>query len=200
VNTDDRLEMGLDESRPEDLEITAAIGLSLEHMVDGVASAPLAPRGRRSWLKPIYLVPTIGVLAIATTAGAVAYSFSKNDAAVIPINYTTSSGQDVSCGYGLSGFQNNGGNAEYAGAAIGALRQYVQSHDWSGTGENVYRYALAHPYVPTASEKSELTQEQIDSFSFSRALSVVIGDEIPVSVEPSGYLAGGESNCLGTLR
>jgi hypothetical protein len=198
VRTDTGFGNALDESRRENVEIDHAMRASIDQMVESVSSASARrPKvGASMWRRPIFLLPTIGVLAIATTAGAVAYSFSKSDATVIPINYTTSSGQQISCGYGVTGITELPGGTTIAIA----LRKFVSSHDWSGTGERVYDYAIAHPFIPTPAEKGEFTQGQIDSFSFSQALAAVIGDEIPATVEPAGYLGGGESDCLGTLR
>lgn len=194
--TDNSFETALDHSRPDHIEIDHTVRAYLDQMAESisVSSSRSHKSGSPRWRRPLFLIPAIGVLALATTAGAVAYSFSKTDAAVIPINYTTASGQQITCGYGVSG------SSQVAGVTTAALRKYVTSHDWTGTGQKVYRYAVAHPYVPTVAESQQLTQTQIDSFSFSLALAAVIGDEIPASVEPTGYLAGGESNCLGTLR
>jgi hypothetical protein len=184
----------LDTSRPDTVDIDAAMVTTVESMVASVTHNPRPAERSRSWKRPMFLVPAIGLLALATTAGAVAYSFSKADAVVIPINYTTANGQQISCGYGISG------STEPTGGDVSAFRQFLRTHDWGGTGQKVYQYAVDHPYLPLPSEKGEFTQSQIDSFSFSEALAVVIGDQIPASVEPSGYLGGGESDCRGTLR
>ena len=194
--TDNIFETALDQSRPDHIAIDDTVRTSLDQMVEAISlpsTRVQKPRLAR-WRRPAFLIPVIGLLAIATTAGAVAYAFNTTDAAVIPINYTTGNGQEISCGYGVSG------STQIAGGNTGALRAFVKSHDWAGTGEKVYRYAISHPYVPTAAEKGQFTQVQIDSFSFSQALAAVIGEEIPASVEPAGYLGGGESDCAGTLR
>ena len=194
--TDNILEAALDQSRPNHIEIDDTVRTSLDQMVDAIAVPSTRTQTSRSSMRmrPAFLIPVIGVLAIATTAGAVAYSFSKTDAAVIPINYTTSSGQEVSCGYGVSG------STQFAGGSTAALRAFVTAHDWAGTGQKVYQYAITHPYIRTAAEKGQFTQAQVDSFSFSQALAAVIGDQIPSSVEPAGYLGGGETDCRGILR
>ena len=194
--TEHIFEAALAKSRPHNIEIDDTMRAGLDQMVQMVAatSTPTQKPSPSKWRRPIFLVPAVGVLAIATTAGAVAYSFSITDATVIPINYTTSNGQAISCGYGVSGV------TQIAGVSTAALRSYVRSHDWTGTGQRAYQYAIAHPYVPTAAEQGQFTQAQIDSFSFSQALAVVIGDAIPPSVEPEGYVGGGESTCAGTLR
>lgn len=192
---DNILETALDQSRPNHIEIDDTVRARLDEMVQAVSlPSARAQKSRPSkWRRPVFLFPAIGVLAIATTAGAVAYSFNSADA-VIPINYTTNSGQQITCGYGITG------GRQVGEGSTAPLLHFVESHDWAGTGQKAYRYAITHPYVPTAAERGQFTQVQIDSFSFSQALAAVIGEQIPASVEPVGYLGGGETDCRGILR
>jgi hypothetical protein len=194
----------LTESRPESIETTPELLSTVTALIAATrTSADVAGRrgvgrgrigrGRLSrWKRPIILVPVLAVVALATTAGALAYTFGGHPDAIIPINYVTASGQSVSCDYAL-----HIGTATSKDAT--ALREFVATHNWSGIGQKVYAEAIAHPYVPSASEKGKFTAANIDRFSFELALNEVISAQYPQGEVPAG-VSSAESNCLGTLR
>jgi hypothetical protein len=185
----------LDASRPDSVEATPAMLATLAQMIAATpAATSVASTRRRSfrWKRPAFLLPIIGIAALATTAGAVAYSFGGNPDVVIPINYVTANGHSVSCAYAL-----HVGTDTSTDAA--ALRKFVATHNWSGVGQKVYAEAIAHPYVPTPGEKGQFTPANIDRFSFELALNTVISNQDPAGEEPQG-MSSAESNCLGELH
>ncbi|WP_181125583.1 MULTISPECIES: hypothetical protein [unclassified Rathayibacter] len=170
-------------------------GLASRTVIEDLVSATAesaTPR-RPWWRRPLLILPVIGVLA-ATTAGAVVFTVGFDADAIVPINYTTDSGRQVSCHYAVEA--GIGGTSDPA-----AVKDFIAEHDWSGIGQRVYEEALAHPYIPRNSEEAAgLTQANLDKFSFGAALTTVIWAEVPDELVPEDMLSGAESDCEGELR
>jgi hypothetical protein len=185
----------LDASRPDSVEATPAMLATLAQMIAAAPAATSVASTRRRtfrWKRPVFLLPVIGIAALATTAGAVAYSFGGHPDAVIPINYVTANGHSISCAYAL-----HIGTDTSTDAA--ALRKFVASRNWSGIGQKVYAEAVAHPYVPTPREHGQFTPANVDRFSFELALNEVISSQYPAGEIPQG-MSSAESNCRGELH
>lgn len=185
----------LDASRPDSVGATPAMLATLTQMVAATPAATRVGSNKRRTFRrkrPAFLIPVIGIAALATTAGAVAYSFGGHPDVVIPINYVTANGHSVSCAYAL-----HVGTDTSTDAA--ALRKFVASHNWSGIGQKVYAEAVAHPYIPTPNEHGQFTPANIDRFSFELALNEVISSRYPAGEEPQG-MSSAESNCQGELH
>ncbi|WP_235565653.1 hypothetical protein [Microbacterium sp. Root166] len=95
--------------------------------------------------------------------------------AVIPIVYTTDTGADVSCRYGIYF-----GNPADRSALDKQLAAFVKDHDWTGIGQAAYEYAIANPFVPGRDGGLQWdTQQNRDVMSLNIAISHMIEDEIP---------------------
>lgn len=117
--------------------------------------------------------------------------------AEIPIVYTTDTGVDVSCRWGIYF-----GEPVNRSAADEKLAEFVENHDWTGIGQRIYEEAIANPFVPGPNDDWEVDNQELrDNFSFNNALNLVIWDEIPASLlEQEGQSAGATSDCTGKLR
>lgn len=126
------------------------------------------------WKRRRAMLPIGLVAAFALTGAAVLVPLGQlwvNDVPVefdaeIPIVYTTDTGVDVSCRYGIYfGVPTNRTEADEQ------LADFVQNHDWSGIGQRIYDEAIANPFVPGPNDDWQVdTPELRDRASFNRAL------------------------------
>ncbi|MDW4572451.1 hypothetical protein R8Z57_06605 [Microbacterium sp. M3] len=156
---------------------------------------------RPFWRRRRVIIPTlvVGALTLAGAAVVVPLSLWVNgtqvDVVNIPINYTTDTGVQVSCRYGIY-FGDPANRTE----ADEELTEFVENHDWDGIGQRIYDEAMANPFVPGPNDDWEVDNQELrDNFSFTRALSV-IWTEIPEELQKSGQSAGGTTDCKGQLR
>ncbi len=154
------------------------------------------------WKRRRILIPfgIVGVVALTGAAIVIPLSLLVNGTQVeldaeIPIVYTTDTGVDVTCRYGI-----HFGDPTHRTAADERLAEFVQNHDWTGIGQHIYDEAIANPFVPGPNDDWEVdTQEIRDDFSFSRATDL-IWDEIPAGLQQDGQSAGATMDCTGQLR
>ena len=156
---------------------------------------------RPFWRRRRVIIPTlvVGALTLAGAAVVVPLSLWVNgtqvDVVNIPINYTTDTGVQVSCRYGIY-FGDPANRTE----ADEDLTEFVENHDWDGIGQRIYDEAMANPFVPGPNDDWEVDNQELrDNFSFNRALSV-IWTEIPEELQKSAQSAGGTTDCKGQLR
>lgn len=141
-----------------------------------------------------------GVIALTGAAVLTPLQLWINDTPVeldveIPIVYTTDTGVDVACRFGISF-----GEPAHRTEADERLAEFVENHDWTGIGQRIYDEAIANPFVPGPDDDWEVdTQEIRDTFSFNRAIDLIWA-EIPADLQPTGQSAGGAMDCTGRLR
>ncbi len=165
------------------------------------AERPTLPR----WKRRRVLIPAAIGVALATAAAAIVVPLSLRvgdhltevDLDVqIPIAYTTASGVNVSCDYGMYV-----GDPASRSAADQELADFLHAQDWTGIGQEIYEEAIANPFVPGPDDNLEVdTQEIRDRFSFERAVNAVIHDRIPSALLAEGTQIGATMNCSGRLR
>jgi hypothetical protein len=166
------------------------------------ASTDMADARRPWWKRPGTMVPLgiVGALALTGAAVAVPLRLWVNDIPVkldveIPIVYTTDTGLEVSCRYGIYF-----GDPVNRSDADEELAQFVANHDWTGIGQRIYDEAIANPFIPGPNDDWEVDSQDIrDSFSFGRATDLIWA-EIPEDLRQTGLSAGGTSDCTGQLR
>lgn len=158
---------------------------------------------RKPWWRrrrAMFPLAIAGVVALTGAAVAIPLGLWVNGTQVdldveIPINYTTDTGTEVSCRYGMYF-----GEPTRRSIADERLAEFVEEHDWTGIGQRIYAEAIAKPFVPGPDDDLEVDNQEIrDQFSFNRALDV-IWQEIPSELRDAGYSAGGTSDCTGQLR
>jgi hypothetical protein len=176
----------------------------IARMAIGSRNEKTARRRAAWWKRPQIVIPIAFGAALLTTAGAIFIPFTydyfgkKIDPdVIIPIHYTTDTGVTVDCQYGIYV-----GNPKSRSAAETALAGYFHTKDWSGIGQEIYRQAMAHPFIPGPNDHIDNDTLKVrDTFSFSHALDTVIYDQIPTGLlTHSVTRTGGESNCTGQLR
>ena len=186
---------GPEEARTHDLVRSMAVAARQRSMAD-------APRRPRWWKQRRTMIPLgiAGVLALTGAAIAIPLNLSINGIEVdldveIPIVYTTDTGVQVSCRYGMYF-----GDPVDRSEADEELAQFVADHDWTGIGQRIYDEAIANPFVPGPNDDWEVdTQEIRDDFSFNRALDLIYA-EIPDELLQDGHSSGGASDCTGQLH
>lgn len=115
--------------------------------------------------------------------------------AEIPINYTTDTGVDVSCRYGIYF-----GDPANRTAADHRLADFLQTHDWTGIGQRIYDEAIANPFEPGPNDDWEVDSAELrDSFSFNSAVNL-IWEEIPSDLLEGVRSSGAVSDCAGRLH
>lgn len=162
------------------------------------ASAARAPW----WKRRRVMIPLAVGVVVALTGSAVLVPLDlwsdgvKVDLdAEIPIVYTTDTGVDVTCRFGI-----HFGDPTHRTAADEALAEFVETHDWTGIGQRIYDEAILNPFVPGPDDDLEVdTQEGRDAFSFYRALDL-ISEEIPIELRQAGQSSGATTDCTGQLR
>ena len=115
--------------------------------------------------------------------------------AEIPIIYTTDTGVEVSCRYGI-----HFGDPASRSTADERLAEFVAGHDWTGIGQRIYDEARANPFTPGPDDDLENDNQEIrDQLSFNYAIEV-LWQEIPRELLDAGHSAGGTTDCTGQLR
>lgn len=160
------------------------------------------------WRRRRVLLPAmiVGVAALSGAALLVPLNIQLNNGqvkgdVVIPIDYTTDTGKQITCRDAIFYGDDNG----HKDAADKRLAAFMAKHDWTGIGQRAYEEALAHPFVPGVDGgMAHDTPEGRDEMSFSRALDVVIEAEIPADlrINPAkrGTISSGASDCHGELH
>jgi len=182
----------------------AVLDASVRRMTAEAREAATADApGRKPWWRRRRTMIPLGIASVVALTGAalvVPLSMGINDTWVdpdteIPIIYTTDTGVDVRCRYGIYF-----GDPVNRTAADEQLAEFVQKHDWTGIGQRIYDEAVANPFVPGPDDDWEVdNQETRDSFSFFRAVDLIWA-EIPAELQQEGQFAGGSSDCTGRLR
>ncbi len=112
----------------------------------------------------------------------------------LPINYTTASGTDVSCEYGLY-FDSAAGRTPEIDVAVDKL----QGMDLSGFGEEIYQYAVAHPASPKEGETWNVDNAGVrEKIAFELAVRAVVTDRLS-GILPAGAGFSGTTDCTGQL-
>lgn len=161
-----------------------------------------APSRGPWWRRRRAMIPLgiAGVVALTGAAVAFPLTIGVNGKTatldvVIPITYTTDTGMEVSCSYGIYF-----GDPATRNDADERLAVFAQEHDWSGIGQRIYDEAIANPFVPGPDDDWEDDSPEIrDSFSFHRATEL-IWSEIPAELRPEYHFAARAMDCTGQLH
>lgn len=175
----------------------------IDRMSAAAADDVRSERARRPWWRrPRFILPVAVMAAAATTGAAIAIPLSQllvGGTAVdydvtIPIRYTTHTGVQIDCRYGIYI-----GDPATRSPADDALAAYLDEQDWTGIGQEIYDEAMADPFVPGPDDDLEVdTQALRDSFSFQKATGIIY-DRIPADLM-AGTTTGSASDCDGRLR
>lgn len=161
-------------------------------------------QARQPWWKRHRVMIPLGVGGLVALTGAALLSplqlwvgGAEVDLDVqIPIVYTTDTGVEVSCKYGIY-FGDPGGRT----TTDQKLAEFVQNHDWTGIGQRIYDRAIANPFIPGPDDHWDSdTQEMRDRFSWSQATSLIY-EEMPATLlQQAGQSSGATSDCTGQLQ
>ncbi|MFB7252539.1 hypothetical protein [Microbacterium sp. NPDC056234] len=179
------------------------------HLVRRIASAAEAATNAKGsarvpWWKRRRSVIPLGVVALVAATGAavlIPLQLGTEDGAQfsvdaeIPINYTTETGVDISCRYGIYF-----GDPSNRTAADERLADFVNDHDWTGIGQRIYDEAMSNPFVPGPNDDWQVDTQQLrDKASFSQA-ATLIWIEIPDELMREGQQSASTTDCKGQLR
>ncbi|WP_157536963.1 hypothetical protein [Microbacterium sp. Root180] len=118
--------------------------------------------------------------------------------AIIPIKYTTDTGVDVSCRKAF--YFGDPADRTQSDRQIAA---FVADHDWTGIGQDMYEYAIAHPFVPGRDGGLQVdTQQARDEMSLSIAIDHHIAMAIPLHLrdERGELMPSAVTDCQGQLH
>lgn len=200
----DQLHADLRSADPAAGSDVAAVSLAVRQMASGArrTAASETPAPRPGWKRPRVIFP-LGIAGVVMLTGAavlIPLTLAINGTSVdldseIPIAYTTDTGVEVSCRYGLY----FGDPAERT-AADERLAAFVAKHDWAGIGQRIYDEAIANPFVPGPNDDWEVDNQEIrDQFSFTNATRLV-WSEIPATLLDDGQSTGATTDCTGRLH
>jgi hypothetical protein len=164
---------------------------------------PREAASRRPWWKNWKVTLPIGVVGIFALTGAgiaapliLAVGEPENLVAIdarIPITYVTESGVTVNCVYGVYLNGPNGRTAEHERAA-----EFLANENWTGVGQEIYDFALAHPRAPQEGEVwTNDTPEVRDAISFKLAVIPVISSHLPADLREAGSQLASTDTCTG---
>lgn len=163
---------------------------------------PSQPARKRPWWKHWRITLPVGVVGVLALTGAtLAVPFvlgidgeSVDIDARIPIAYVTGSGVSVDCIYGVFVSSQSGRTEEDERVA-----EFLADEDWSGIGQEVYDYAIAHPRTPQAGEVwNDDSAELRDAVSFKLAMTAVITAHLPPEMQGAGWAS--TDTCTGPFR
>ena len=161
---------------------------------------------RRPWWMNWKVTLPIGVVGLlAVTGAAVAaplilavgepYKIVELDAR-IPITYVTESGTTVDCVYGIY-LNGHGGRTAQQERAAG----FLANEDWTGLGQEIYDFAIAHPSLPKEGEVwTNDTPGVRDAISFKLAVIPVISSRLPADLRAVGSQFVSTDTCTGPFR
>lgn len=158
---------------------------------------------RRPWWKNWKVTLPIGVVGLLAVTGAglaapLILAVGEPDNVVeldarIPITYVTDSGVTVNCVYGVYLNGPDGRSAEHERAA-----EFLANEDWTGVGQEIYDFALAHPVTPQEGEVwTNDTPEVRDAISFKLAVIPVISSHLPPDLREAGSQLSSTDTCTG---
>lgn len=110
----------------------------------------------------------------------------------LPVEYTTLSGDHISCTYAVS-----------LGAAAGradleATLSMLRDQDWTTFGEDVKRAALADPFTETGPEWKDLDDGLREKIAFERAAAEIVIDRTG-GLLPADTAVGSTTDCSGRV-
>lgn len=186
-----------------------AIGINDEtverRVLDGISasrrSRPSTPRPW--WTRAKVAIPAgVGVLALITGAAVVIPMQLQVDETPVevdlqlPVSYTTSSGEDITCTYGIYF-----GEPEARPADLEEAIAELSSQDWSSFGDQVYQHATEHPVTPQDGEVWTVDSQEVrDKMSFELAVSAVVLGRLPSDLASGMPRFAGTTDCMGQLH
>lgn len=176
-------------------------GLFIDAMVDElVGQRTRAPRRWQRW-KTTTGVGVVAVLALTGAAASVPLVLGIGGHGVdldatIPVKYVTTTGVTVECVYGV-----HLGSADGRTPDVERAADLFAERDWTGIGQEIHDWALAHPVAPRQGEVwTDDTAELRDQISFRLAVSPVLLSKLPPDLQDSGIGFSSTSTCSGRLR
>jgi hypothetical protein len=164
------------------------------------------PVRRRSWWQNWKVTLPIGFVGVLAVTGAgiaapliLAVGEPGNEVeldARIPITYMTESGVTVNCVYGVYLTGGSGRTVDSERAA-----EFLANEDWTGVGQEIYDFAIAHPVTPQEGEVwTNDTPEVRDAISFKLAVVPVISSHLPAELREVGSQLASTDTCTGPFR
>lgn len=136
------------------------------------------------------LIPALAVAGLAAlTGGAAALVPYFTPTVTIPIEYTASSGEEVSCSIYLE-------VGSEAHSSTPELRDWVRNHDWSGLGRQIHRLALLNSQSPQTTPSSDLIDEKT---AWAAAARELIETDLPDDLQEGNTDTTSTSDCSGVL-
>lgn len=186
----------LADSRPGGLSSHPAIKHQLSELV--AEAEPSSTRRVPFWKRKRFLLPAAAFLILATTAGAVVAMWVQDSDVAIPISYITDTGKTIECTFAISAnsvYRDDGSLADNAAnaAEVSALREFMQTNDWSDLGQQAYERATDDARVPPG--------DGVDA-PFNLAVSELIDEQLPKHLfgDGIGWGWGAGSDCSGQLH
>ncbi len=182
-----------------------AAAFSEDEIDDRVRIASATARAGHSsrgpvWKRAGFLIPVVGASIILMGAAVfVPLQLSLDGQQVeidvrLPIQYTTSGGEEISCTYGLYF-----GSARGRDADLEAAVETIKERDWVGIGEDVYEYAIAHSVSPQVGEVWEADSPRVrEKIAFELAVRAVVTQQLTGTL-PDGAGFAGTTDCSGQL-
>lgn len=185
----------LSESAGHPLSVRSTVSEAISDLFENVqreAAVEDTERQRRRTL--LIALPAAVLAAGALTAGAIAVAtFDWSTTVEVPISYTTDSGRSVSCTATVQG-------GAVVDADARALKDYLNSQDWTGVGQRIYDRALANPFVPGEGYPAGLTSAELDAHSWGAAMTDLIPGVLPENLTAGWAGDSVGSDCTGELH
>jgi len=139
----------------------------------------------------VLAVPAL--LLVSTAAATLSLWGDFEFDAVIPIEYTTDTGTEVSCRWAMGIDVRDGMSTD-----VSDVEEWVAQHDWEGIGQRAYDTWLANPVELEGEYGGKQAREEA---GFALLLIDMIHAEMPGNpLDRPGVSRGGTSDCTWTLH
>lgn len=187
MNLDEALEAGRGQPAADDPNIAASISSLVE------ATKREGRRRIPDWLRrALVLLWVVPVGGLALTGGAVLFDSTVNPDVVVPIVYTTGTGQTFQCTVLIEG-----GSFFHPGSSM--IADALEDRNWDGIGQAMYERALEISNALLAESGGQAQVVETDRWGWysAQAQLTILTVREPL---PEGENAAMDSDCTGQLR
>lgn len=153
-------------------EIDRRVGMAEADALVRRSAASRTPRWKRARVVIPVLVVTVALMGAAVVTPLRLWIDGREaDLDLkLPVEYTTTSGQEIHCTIGASLGSTNG-----RGPELDAVADELRDRDWSGLGEEIYEYSVTHPFSPAEDYVMESDTPKIrQRIAFQLAITAVL--------------------------
>lgn len=111
---------------------------------------------------------------------------------ILPVRYTTLSGESISCTYAAYL------NPESGRTSLDKALSTLQNQDWTSFGDDVKQYALANPFTETGPEWASIDETQREKIAFDQAAAAIVIERSD-GLLPADTAVLSTSDCSGRL-